>query len=166
MEQTCPIIATNYKAKIPQTHSWPVASKELSEALQHCPQFEHLSVTFRGVYNPKQIYRAGRLAWPAKEQILLDACHATSQITEQSFDDSRESVAFIHPCTLSIHPVLRKHRKQLHDNVMNRLPLLATWLAEQNARRVLERTSFMIVWEYEPNQVVTRVHNSVETERI
>jgi hypothetical protein len=155
-EQTHLLIPTNYKVKIPHTHSWPLAAKEISEGLRSCPQYEKLSLVFSGV----------RSFWPWSEQKLLEAAHSISLQDELSDADGKDNDELVHQCTLYIHPVQREHRTVIHDNLTARLPLLADWLTIQSKRRVLDRTSLKIVWEHEPNKIVVRKANSNETERI
>lgn len=39
-------LQTRYKDKIPKNHSYPLGNKEISEALQECPQYPHFELRF------------------------------------------------------------------------------------------------------------------------
>jgi hypothetical protein len=160
MEDRPTLIPTRYKSKLSSLLSWPIGAEEISASLAAVQQFGEIELTFyfRGV---KDIATARTTAW-----MTLVEIHYRRRAGRMF--DSYESISkgiLDRHWAITVKPVLREKRKELHDGIMAQMPRVAEWFASRQSLSKIGNARLRIVWDAVKDEVYTSSEEEFEPER-
>ena len=133
------MIATTFKAKIPQTHSYPVGAEVLTESLSSVPQLEQLTLNFYGLWakersNLQPVLRVNHIN-------IRESQYSSKNLAAQGFyQDTWEIVAY---------PVLREQKAEIRRLLITEgLSKVKAWLSAPRSPTWLEgRKTLSIIFD-------------------
>jgi len=135
------MIPTTYKAKIPQTLSYPVGAEKISDVLASVPQLKDLSISFH-TFNPVKHQKGRQEPYPILEveYVYSPAARTTSNwVIEAGMCDPRWQI--------TVKPVPRDLKNKVKEELdAVGFPRLVKWMHERkniNGREGCERISFL-----------------------
>jgi len=123
------MIATTFKAKIPQTHSYPVGAELLTESLSSVPQLEQLTLNFYGLWAKDRSDLQPLLS--VNHINIRESQYSSKELAAQGFyQDTWEIVAY---------PVLREQKAEIKRLLITEgLPKVKAWLSAPRSLTWLE----------------------------
>jgi hypothetical protein len=133
------MIATTFKSKIPQTHSYPVGAELLTESLSSVPQLELLTLNFYGLWakdrsNLQPVLRVNHIN-------IRESQYSSKKLVAQGFyKDTWEIV---------VYPVLREYKGEIKRLLLDEgLSKVKDWLTAPRSSTWLEgRRTLSLVFD-------------------
>ena len=124
------MIPTKFKSKIPQTHSYPVGAKSLSEALSSVPQLESLNLNFYGLWASKD---------KSNLQSVLNVNHINIRENQYSSKNLVAQGFYNETWEIIVYPVLREQKAEVQRLLLAEgLPKVKEWLSAKRSPTWLE----------------------------
>jgi hypothetical protein len=124
------MIATAFKSKIPQTHSYAVGAELLSKSLSSVPQYESLKLNFYGLWAASE---------EKKTQPLLNVNHINIRETQYSSKDLVAQGFYDDTWEIVVYPVLRTQKAKVRNLLLTEgLPKVKEWLSANRSSTWLE----------------------------
>jgi hypothetical protein len=161
MEKSVELIPTRYKSKLSSVLSWPIGAEELSAGLIGVSQFSELETTF-SFWGAHDIATAHTTDWMTLVKLQYNR-------RPRYFSDSADSIergVLERHWPITVKPVLRENRKNLHDGIILQLPKVAKWLTERHALQVIGTSQLLIVWNAREDSVYVSTEDALAPERI
>lgn len=138
---SAPVIHTKYKAKIPQTLSYPVGAEKISDVLASVPQLKDLSISFH-TFNPV-IHQKGR----QEPYPFLEVQYVYSPAGRTTSNWAKE-VGWCDPrWEITVRPVPRELKSKINEELeVAGFPQLLKWMQERKGitgREGCERIAFL-----------------------
>ena len=140
------MIPTAFKSKVPQTHSYAIGAKLLSEGLSAVPQYGLLKLKFYGLWASRDKIKTQPLLNVNHINIPENQFSSKNLVSQGFYDDTWEIV---------VYPVLRDQKAEARNLLLAEgLPKVKDWLETKRSSTWLDgRRTLSVLFDVESHSL-------------